>query len=1849
MLESLLLSTKKIIKYGKLFKFGRPTNFDSSTTSISAVQQNYYWKYVSSGPKHTVAIRADGTLWGWGLNIQGTLGLPILPENDFLEISSDNPVQIGSSNKWVKAEAGETFTVGIQTDGSLYTWGSNNNSEFGQNIYLTSPDFIQVKFCDMSNSAIAIKKDGSVWVWGSNILQEGNSQVPPNIPVSPSSVGTVRGVLGLEETNSDYFSEPQRMFVGHQYYSETVFTKVAVYDGSFFAIDQAGRLFTWGNNTYGRVGDPNIYGNVKLSASIIDTSDMQMVEAWVDVACGDSHAAGVTASGRLYVWGSNVSQSLPETITYETYNGIPIVYRPKRIGAYKYLQQYSNEIIENDPTNPYDNVTIPHNTDEAVFTKVAITRYTTYLLTNEGKLFGFGDYSRLPYAHTTKNYSSAVYNANTGFYNVNDWSLIGSIVPGIGPYYVISDERMGPSNSPLFVIRITEDPIAPMGFTVELMSGPIQAPFPFSYATFNWGTGTLRLKISWSEQYGGYLMDRNSSFPQQVSCLTFSEITAGRMGAAFITTSMFSNGSSVPYHSLMYIGNLYSAGPATWPVQCAVDNTYPLVTKRLTHFDIVSGNGLAFTSEDPWANNISSYPPLTNSYTQFYTSMKFYNISLSTSGASLSIFDNADFTNTGRNTKFYIAGRAWNIDGVSSSLGNNYSVTTNYQNLASVTITDTSSLKSVTQSDSGGAILFDSGYNAQRDYGLYTWGSNLNGILGRGANNGSFSPEKIAGLEVLATEVPFKLIGYGAWKDVAAGYRHVVAVTSDNKLYSWGSNTYNQAGVPNTDNNIYGTIKAPYELTGYGSATGLFEKAYANGNLSGAISTSGVAYIWGQKSHGNFMTDINDVQTWIPLPLPITSKVKKLSFASTSDGYVRIAALIKSSDSIEGEIWTWGNEHPLTTSDLTTGISARYLVPEYGAVQASSSNSTGYELAFAGFKSISYGTEIPVAYGIKTDGSLWAWGNNINGNIPVTLRGTPAAADWTQPTRITVRSIFKHPVLLDDYEFLNSSRKWKKVVTNGKTTLAIGEDNKLYGWGDGTYLQLPGKNTFIYDITLLDSDPFWVDIAIGKYHAIGIKGSANTTDKLYTWGTGSSFTSGGLQIVEKPYSTYIPKKIACGYYHAIVYWNNASDTDGKITTIGDNQWGQLGVAIGTNTANSHVLVASLTTSESSKADVYAGYYNSAYKKYYSTNNTERLYTVGDNRQQQLGYDATQPKRVWTRIAVGADFAIAIEQGTNKLYGWGSNAVKQLADYTDSYTASPVLLSNDSWIHITVGYQTAMGIKSDGTLWVWGSRTEGQSATNSTTGYISFTQITTGNATTWTNVKLGRDHGLATRSDGTLWGWGYNVSGQVGDNTNTYRGTPVQIGSSSNWSTSSASTQPEWKLAAGYWQSYAINTSGAMYGWGYNNRGQVGDGTTTNKKVPTLIGSSGWDKVRSNANISTLGMAAAIKTDGYLYTWGSNINLKLGQGGNGASYITTPTQLGYNNYEDIAIGEGHVIAMSGGYLYWWGTTTNGESGHLTTSNGSTSTPQRLTYVTDRYSKVWAGQKVSFGTTQGGYQMAWGQASQGQNKLGIGYQTYPSDVNTPQEQGGRARTFAESFEMAVLSNYTRELKDLAIGPNHMMAALVDTQDTVNIPNRTLAVWGFHVAGSAGSATYLPAEFDPNIFPSKVVTGYGDVDIVISERYYDPISQAYYVGSSGGSGTGYGGHLSFVGSAWYTTAAPFTFYDHSWSYAQNILPYKYGLTLSGLEANQPPLPIAAYGVYNPVKAIDVATAISIDRTTMAKLPIEANGDSYRIYIQPNGLLNGVGYFGGSYNSFIPGNSGATYLSLGKGGFTAIQNRRQ
>ena len=334
-----------------------------------------------------------------------------------------------------------------------------------------------------------------------------------------------------------------------------------------------------------------------------------------------------------------------------------------------------------------------------------------------------------------------------------------------------------------------------------------------------------------------------------------------------------------------------------------------------------------------------------------------------------------------------------------------------------------------------------------------------------------------------------------------------------------------------------------------------------------------------------------------------------------------------------------------------------------------------------------------------------------------------------------------------------------------------------------------------------------------------------------------------------------------------------------------------------------------------------------------------------------------------------------------LFSWGSNTTfGQLGlGNTTSYSSPKQVGALTTWLTVAAGYAHVVATKSDGTLWTWGYNANGQLGLGNVTYYSSPKQV--GALTTWSKIAAARLATFSIKTDGTLWSWGYNATGQLGDGTATNRSSPVQVGALTTWLT----------VAAGSYHTIATQTNGTLWTWGYNANGQLGLGTSgggTQRSSPVQVGLlTTWLNI-AGGGYNTL----AVKTDGTLWSWGYNAQGQLGLG-NTTDY-SSPKQVGaLTAWLKVASGLYHsIVTKTDGTLWAWG---QGGSGQLGLGNLTYySSPKQVGGLT-----TWATPSVMQGNTRSSMAIKtdgtlWTWGFNGNGRLGLGNTT---NYSSPKQVG------------------------------------------------------------------------------------------------------------------------------------------------------------------------------------------------------------------------------------------------------------
>jgi len=721
---------------------------------------------------------------------------------------------------------------------------------------------------------------------------------------------------------------------------------------------------------------------------------------------------------------------------------------------------------------------------------------------------------------------------------------------------------------------------------------------------------------------------------------------------------------------------------------------------------------------------------------------------------------------------------------------------------------------------------------------LWAAGSNASGQLGDGSFTGHSEAVQIGSA--------------ADWQAVSAGSDHSLALKADGTLWAWGSNASGQLGSVSGVNpvaNQNAPLKIGTERTWIAVAAG--------GASSYALKADGSLWAWGANASGQ-LGNGNTSRQNVPVPVQNPGSSRYRALSSGSDHVLALQA--------DGSLWAWGANGSGQLGQLAVAGSALLVdnaphpVPVQVLLAATPTDNDWSALAAGGAHSLA----------LKSDGSLWAWGDNASGQIGVGSASGPVA-----PARIA------------------SGHVWAALAAGSLHSLALTRGGSLFAWGDNTSGQLGFGNAASQNSPLEITAPDGVDnligISAGAFHSLALKANGG----FVAFGANVSGQFGNASFT----GSLVPALVGSaglGWVESEPgnQFTVARRSNGTLWSWGDNTNGQLG--LGNLTVQLNPVLVDTRDNWGAQA---AGFSHVAALKADGT-----LWSWGDNSSGQLG-DGSQtpslfPKQIsgtdpsslpndWAALAAGDLHTLALK-GDGTLWSWGDNSSGQLG-YDTSVAPSPDLLpgtlprqvtvvgsANNNWVAIAAGGSHSLGLQSDGTLWVWGDNSQGQLGDPSLvessilpSQIVNFLPPVAGFNSSWKAISAGFGHSLALQADGTLWSWGSNFDGQLGDgSTLTVQPLPVPVANDG---------APYVALAAGDAHSLARRADGTLWAWGRNLDGQLGIGLTDSVQTahPTPL-QVGLDRDWAHFGVGG-SHGIALKAQGTLWAFGSNQNGQLGDG------------------------------------------------------------------------------------------------------------------------------------------------------------------------------------------------------------------------------------------------------------------------------------------------------------------------------------------------------------------------------------
>jgi alpha-tubulin suppressor-like RCC1 family protein len=903
---------------------------------------------------------------------------------------------------------------------------------------------------------------------------------------------------------------------------------------------------------------------------------------------------------------------------------------------------------------------------------------------------------------------------------------------------------------------------------------------------------------------------------------------------------------------------------------------------------------------------------------------------------------------------------------------------------------------------------------------VWGWGYNGKGQLGDGT---STTPRKTPVQSTVLTSVA----------TISAGTNHSLAVKTEGTVWSWGSNSVGQLGNGTQSTTL---TMAPTQV----ATLAPFTAVSASNNSSRALKSDGTVWAWGDNGNGQ-LGDGTTENRLSPVPLGGIS-----SAAALGTGWLHTLAT-RSDDTT---VWAWGQG---TSGQLGDGAMTLRTSP----IQVPGLSTIGAVSAGHGYHSVA----------VTTDGVVWAWGLNTAGqvgdgttvqrNSPVALSepnynwlvatptfsvaagtysvnqtvalatatagatihyttsgATPTTSDPSGTSVLVNRTMTlkaravkagrpSSNVAVAGYVLMPVAPAFSPVAgtyTTAQTvTITTSTANAYIRYTtDGTE---PGRFSPIYSAPLVvnttttvkatafKNDGTWTPsptttatytMNFGTLAApttspgqggymppvqVALGATNNATIRYTTDGTTPTTAS---SLYAAPLTFDVTTTLKAKAFHpdytasaetTAVYTMLVAETPTFTPDAGAYAGGQA-ITIATTTPDATIRYtlngADPTTLDpviASGASVVVGDYTlkaAAFKTGYATSAVKAaVYNTTSNLHAG-------------RIGAGRSHT-AIVKSDGTVWAWGADGVGQLGDGPSQPSTSRGIpgptLSLTGVTAAAGGYDFTLALRTDGSVWAWGSNASGQLGDGTQVDQPAPFEVPT--TRTYVGVAVGESHSLAVKADGTVYAWGSNSNGQLGDGTTTLRTSPVQV----------PGLTGVVAVSAGRWHSHALKSDGTVWGWGYSGQGQVGDGYTIQRSAPAQV--DGLTSITAIASSTSAGHTVALRADGSVWVWGSNA---WGQAGDGGTLDhLTPARATSLPTSAIAIaaGDDHTLALAAdGHVWAWG---QGGSGQLGNGEANQSTVALQVSGPADIVALGASSSHSHALSSDGFVWSWGSGDAG----------------------------------------------------------------------------------------------------------------------------------------------------------------------------------------------------------------------------------------------------------------------------------
>lgn len=628
------------------------------------------------------------------------------------------------------------------------------------------------------------------------------------------------------------------------------------------------------------------------------------------------------------------------------------------------------------------------------------------------------------------------------------------------------------------------------------------------------------------------------------------------------------------------------------------------------------------------------------------------------------------------------------------------------------------------------------------------------------------------------------------------------AIDESNNLWRWGTNYYGVIG----DNTIVQRSKPVFIGAGY-------SELLSNSITVFARKTDNSIFCWGANPSGQL--GLSD----------IINRSSPVIFDANGSAWADIQSESGTTIGLKtnGTLWSWG------LGDVGA-LGTNNILHRSSPVQVGTDNT---------WSKIAIGAD--AVYAIKTNGTLWIWGSGQRGAWGNNLPGTS--------------TIGRSPGRSSPLQ-LGTDTNWQKIKTFYPGCFALKSNGSVWAWGYLVY-GIRGDNlaspTDVSSPMQVFGNFVYTDIDNGG----NINAAAKRNDGTI-WGLG--YLSNGVNSVTS-YSSPVQIAPSFRFDETKIIQN---DNFLALKTV---------EAIVAPTATPPIPTPTATPAPQNGMFVWG-------------NNTNGVLGLNDTVHRsdfiQLGTDAQWSNtRVKNITSSDSNHTIAVKyDGT--IWGWGDNTYSQIGIGDKTHRSSPVQIGTTTdWANAVAAAYYSVGVKTDGSLWTWGRNANGYLGNNqgSTDQPYPFRIGLENNWSQQIEHLCAGHHGAAIKTNGTLWMWGYNGQGQIGDNSTVHRSSPVQL-AGTTWAQVSTGGSDVTIANA---HTVAVKTDGTLWTWGYNASGQLGLNTATNRSSPAQVAGTNWKYAKAS-----FGGTVAIKTNGTLWGWGDYFVNATGTYNNASSPIQVGT-------------------------------------------------------------------------------------------------------------------------------------------------------------------------------------------------------------------------------------------------------------------------------------------------------------------------------------------------------------------------